>query len=83
MQRLTFGLLGLLFACTTTGCDKPRPERVPPPAVNAPVPPPADDANVRIDAGGRRGVDVNVDVDPAPGRPGVKVDIDRPNNATP
>ena len=62
------------FLLFSLGCDEPRPERVPP-AV-APTPPAG--ADVKIDAGGRRGVDIKVDVDPAPGGPAVNVDIDRP-----
>jgi hypothetical protein len=58
------------------GCDEPQPERVPPASAAAP----ADGADVRIDTGGRGGVDINVDVDPAPGAPGdreINVDVDR------
>lgn len=73
-MRTAMLTLGASFLLISLGCDEPRPERVPPAA--APVPPAGTD--VKIDAGGRRGVDVKVDVDPAPGGPAVNVDIDRP-----
>lgn len=67
----------LLFGAL--GCDKPAPDRVPPPTV-PPVDTQPEGADINIDAGNGRGVDVKVDVDPAPGGQGVKVDIDRPND---
>ncbi len=67
-------LFGILLI-PALGCNEPRPQTPPP----ANVPAPVGDADVHIDAGRPGGVDVKVDVDPAPGGPKVDVDIDRPN----
>lgn len=68
-------LLVAAFAFSVAGCEKPAPPTTPPPPV---VTPPAAEREIHIDAGRPGGVEVDVDVDPAPGGPDIKVDVDRP-----
>jgi len=69
MRSILF--LSAMFLAPFLGCDSPKPQ-TPPPAEA-----PADGADVRIETGRPGGVDVNVDVDPAPGGPAVDVDVNR------
>lgn len=74
MRRIFF-VLSVALIPFAIGCEKPQPVQVPPASV-----PTNDGADIKIDTGGPRGVDVKVDVDPAPGGPAVDVDVDRPAN---
>ncbi len=72
MNRATLAL-GATLLLGMAACDKPQPERVPPPAVT-----PNADADIHVKT--PRGVDIEVDVDPAPGKPAVNVEVERTND---